>query len=82
MEKKRNDHAEKCQQRQRLVKGIKRIGRADQKDRLPRLQAIVLMEGDYGAGKSAISQRLSYGLCQEGASVTYLSTELTVRFRG
>lgn len=41
--------------------------------------SIVLMEGDYGAGKSAISQRLTYGLCQEGAAVTYLSTELTVR---
>ncbi|MFC4360160.1 ATPase domain-containing protein [Halobium salinum] len=41
--------------------------------------SIVLMEGDYGAGKSAISQRLAYGLTQEDARVTYLSTELTVR---
>jgi flagellar protein FlaH len=41
--------------------------------------SIVLMEGDYGAGKSAISQRLTYGLCQEDVQVTYLSTELTVR---
>ncbi|MGM0605301.1 MAG: ATPase domain-containing protein [Halobacteriota archaeon] len=41
--------------------------------------SIVLMEGDYGAGKSAISQRFSYGFCQTGASVTMLSTELTVR---
>ncbi|MCL9815999.1 ATPase domain-containing protein [Natronocalculus amylovorans] len=41
--------------------------------------SIVLMEGDYGAGKSAISQRFSYGFCQTGASVTFLSTELTVR---
>lgn len=41
--------------------------------------SIVLVEGDYGAGKSAISQRLTYGLVQEGATVTYLSTELTVR---
>ena len=40
--------------------------------------SIVLMEGDYGAGKSAISQRFSYGFTQEGASVTFLSTELTV----
>ncbi len=40
--------------------------------------SIVLMEGDYGAGKSAISQRFSYGFCQTGASVTMLSTELTV----
>ena len=40
--------------------------------------SIVLLEGDYGAGKSAISQRFSYGFTQEGASVTFLSTELTV----
>jgi len=40
--------------------------------------SIVLVEGDYGAGKSAISQRISYGLCEEGHSVTMLSTELTV----
>jgi len=39
--------------------------------------SIVLMEGDYGAGKSAISQRFTYGLCEEGNSVTFLSTELT-----
>ncbi len=41
--------------------------------------SIVLMEGDYGAGKSAISQRLTYGLCEEDHSVTLVSTELTVR---
>jgi archaeal flagellar protein FlaH len=40
--------------------------------------SIVLMEGDYGAGKSALSQRFTYGFCQEGATVSYLSTELTV----
>ena len=40
--------------------------------------SIVLMEGDYGAGKSAISQRFSYGFTQEDSSVTFLSTELTV----
>ena len=40
--------------------------------------SIVLMEGDYGAGKSALSQRFSYGLCEEGHTVTFLSTELTV----
>lgn len=44
---------------------------------LPR-GSIVLVEGDYGAGKSAMSQRSSYGLCETGHSVTYLSTELTV----
>ncbi len=41
--------------------------------------SIVLMEGDYGAGKSAMSQRFSYGLCETNHSVTLLSTELTVR---
>jgi flagellar protein FlaH len=41
--------------------------------------SIVLAEGDYGAGKSAMSQRFTYGFCEEGHSVTYLSTELTVR---
>ncbi|CCQ32951.1 Flagella-related protein H [Halorhabdus tiamatea SARL4B] len=40
--------------------------------------SIVLVEGDYGAGKSAMSQRFSYGLCEEGQTVTMLSTELTV----
>ncbi|UWG52250.1 ATPase involved in biogenesis of archaellum [Halalkaliarchaeum sp. AArc-CO] len=41
--------------------------------------SIVLIEGDYGAGKSAMTQRFAYGLLQEGASATVLSTELTVR---
>jgi flagellar protein FlaH len=41
--------------------------------------SILLMEGDYGAGKSAISQRMAYGFTREGAQVTLLSTELTVR---
>jgi flagellar protein FlaH len=40
--------------------------------------SIVLVEGDYGAGKSAMSQRFAYGFCQEGNNVTLLSTELTV----
>ncbi|QSG15683.1 ATPase domain-containing protein [Halapricum desulfuricans] len=40
--------------------------------------SIVLVEGDYGAGKSAMSQRFTYGLCEEGHRVTMLSTELTV----
>ena len=40
--------------------------------------SIVLLEGDYGSGKSAISQRFSYGFTQENSSVTFLSTELTV----
>ena len=41
--------------------------------------SIVLVEGEYGAGKSAMSQRFTYGLCQEGNAVTYLSTELTLQ---
>jgi flagellar protein FlaH len=40
--------------------------------------SIVLVEGDYGAGKSALSQRMAYGLCEQGVPVTLLSTELTV----
>lgn len=40
--------------------------------------SIVLMEGEYGAGKSALSQRFAYGMCEEGHTVTILSTELTV----
>jgi len=40
--------------------------------------SIALMEGDYGAGKSALSQRFTYGFCQNGNRVTYLSTELTI----
>ncbi|WP_129115117.1 ATPase domain-containing protein [Halegenticoccus tardaugens] len=41
--------------------------------------SIVLVEGDYGAGKSAMSQRFAYGFTRGGTTVTYLSTELTVR---
>jgi flagellar protein FlaH len=40
--------------------------------------SIILVEGDYGSGKSAMSQRFAYGLCDEGYTVTMLSTELTV----
>ena len=40
--------------------------------------SITLMEGDYGAGKSAMSQRFSFGFCENGTKVTYLSTELTI----
>lgn len=40
--------------------------------------SIVLIEGEYGAGKSALSQRLAYGLCDQGVSATLVSTELTV----
>jgi len=41
--------------------------------------SIVLIEGDYGAGKSAMSQRFTHGFCEEDHSVTLVSTELTVR---
>ncbi|WP_380675618.1 ATPase domain-containing protein [Salinigranum sp. GCM10025319] len=41
--------------------------------------AIVLIEGDYGAGKSVLSQRLSYGFTDEDITVTFISTELNVR---
>lgn len=38
--------------------------------------SIVLIEGQDGAGKSALSQRFSYGMATEDAAVTYVSTEL------
>jgi flagellar protein FlaH len=41
--------------------------------------SIVMIEGHFGAGKSAMSQRISKGVCEEGHTVTYLSTELTVK---
>lgn len=41
--------------------------------------SIVLIEGQYGAGKSALTQRFSYGMCEEGHTSTILSTELTVK---
>lgn len=41
--------------------------------------SIVLIEGNYGAGKSAITQRMAYGLCEEGTTVSLLSSELTVK---
>ena len=40
---------------------------------------IVLLEGSYGAGKSAMAQRFSYGFCETGSAVTLVSTELPVR---
>lgn len=41
--------------------------------------SIALIEGEYSAGKSVLAQRLSYGFCETGRTVTYLSTELSVR---
>lgn len=40
---------------------------------------ISLVMGEYGAGKSAIMQRLCYGFLQNGVTVTYVSTELTTK---
>jgi flagellar protein FlaH len=45
---------------------------------LPR-GAIVLIEGVEGSGRSVLCQRLAYGTLNNGASVTYISTELTMR---
>jgi len=41
--------------------------------------ALCIIEGPYGAGKSAVSQRLAYGFLKNGHSVTYISTELTTK---
>ncbi|WP_144901607.1 ATPase domain-containing protein [Halobellus captivus] len=41
--------------------------------------SIVLIEGDYGAGKSVLSQRFTYGFTQEEIVTTLVSTELGVR---
>jgi flagellar protein FlaH len=40
--------------------------------------SIVLIEGEYGAGKSVLSQRFNYGMLEEGTSVTHLSAEFTI----
>ncbi len=41
--------------------------------------SIILLEGGNGAGKSAISQRLVFGLIENETSVTYISTQLTTK---
>ncbi|MFB6142576.1 MAG: ATPase domain-containing protein [Halorientalis sp.] len=41
--------------------------------------SIVLIEGNYGAGKSVLSQRFTYGFQEEGYAVTFVSTELNMR---
>ncbi|MDS0293089.1 ATPase domain-containing protein [Halogeometricum luteum] len=41
--------------------------------------AIVLIEGDYGAGKSVLSQRFTYGFSREDIVTSLISTELGVR---
>ncbi len=39
----------------------------------------MLIEGEEGSGRSVVSQRLAYGLLENGYSVTYISTELTLK---
>ncbi|MCD6383328.1 MAG: AAA family ATPase [Thermoplasmata archaeon] len=41
--------------------------------------AIIYIEGPYSSGKSVLCQRFTYGLLTHSHSVTYISTELTVR---
>jgi flagellar protein FlaH len=41
--------------------------------------SIVLIEGEEGSGRSVISQRLCYGLVSNDHSVTFISTESTMR---
>lgn len=45
---------------------------------LPR-GAIVVIEGPPGAGKSVLAQRVTHGLLRHGATVAYVSTELTTK---
>ncbi|MBD3203350.1 hypothetical protein GF327_03590 [Candidatus Woesearchaeota archaeon] len=42
---------------------------------IPR-NSLILVEGEDGAGKSILAQRISYGLIEQGHTVTYISTEL------
>lgn len=41
--------------------------------------SLVLVEGEHGAGKSVLTQRFCYGLCETGTHVTYVSAEETAR---
>jgi len=38
--------------------------------------SLILIEGEDGAGKSIVAQRLAYGMIKNRTSVTYISTEL------
>lgn len=40
---------------------------------------LMLIEGGHGSGKSALSQRLLFGLVSNGHKVTYISTEMTTK---
>jgi flagellar protein FlaH len=41
--------------------------------------SIGLIEGEHGSGKSVITERFAYGLCETGANVTYVSAEETAQ---
>jgi len=41
--------------------------------------SLILLEGGTGTGKSVLSSRFIYGLCEEGTDVTGVSTEHTTR---
>lgn len=41
--------------------------------------SLMLLEGEHGAGKSVITQRFCYGLCEAGHVVTYVSAEETAK---
>ncbi|MCG7849557.1 MAG: ATPase [ANME-2 cluster archaeon] len=41
--------------------------------------SIAFIEGDNGSGKSSISQRITYGLLENGYTVTLISTQLTTK---
>ena len=41
--------------------------------------SLIILEGEDGSGKSALTQRFAYGFLLNGHTVTILSTELTVR---
>ncbi|HDD04886.1 MAG TPA: ATPase [Candidatus Aenigmarchaeota archaeon] len=41
--------------------------------------AILLLEGEEGAGKSVVSQRFTYGLLKKGTKVTYISSEMDTK---
>ncbi len=45
---------------------------------IPR-SSTLLIEGEEGSGRSVVSQRLAFGLLENGFSVTYISTELTLK---
>ncbi|MDY7083377.1 MAG: ATPase domain-containing protein [Halobacteria archaeon] len=40
--------------------------------------SMVIIEGEYGAGKSVLTERFAYGFCDEGYNVSFLSTEKKV----